>query len=214
MIEAIDHTHGGVSRARGICDDCGAEEVVTCDYERKSGDTWVPNVGQANRKLTGRGWAMSKGKLRCPKCEGKRKLVMKQEAEERQMQKAELTQIRQPTREQKRQIMGMLEVSYDTERGRYKGADTDKAIADTIGSGCMPGWVAEVREEFFGPDGANDELEKAIQTVVDALTKASKAEADASAIVRDITPVITDLKAMKVNLENIRAAFGPKAARA
>ena len=96
----------------------------------------------------------------------------------------------------------------------YKGADTDKAIADTIGSGCMPGWVAEVREEFFGPDGANDELEKAIQTVVDALTKASKAEADASAIVRDITPVIADLKAMKSNLENIRAAFGPKAARA
>ena len=138
---------------------------------------------------------------------------MKSQTEERQMQKAEVTQLRQPTREQKRQIMSLLEVSYDTEAGRYKGGDTDKTIAETIGGGCMPGWVAQLREDFFGPDGANDQLEKAIQSVVDALTKATKAEAEASRIVAEISPVIADLKAMKSSLDGIRSSFGPKAAR-
>ena len=66
----------------------------------------------------------------------------------------------------------------------------------------------------FGPDGANDDLEKAIESVVEALTKATKAETEAAAIVKTIAPVIADLKAMKATLENIRSAFGPKAARA
>ena len=204
----------GVPRVRCLCDGCGREEVVTCDYERTSRGDWAPNEGQAHRKMQGRGWALSKGKLRCPKCEGARKQAMKSQAEERQMQKADVTHLRQPTREQKRQIMGLLEVSYDTGVGRYKGADTDKTIAETIGGGCMPGWVSELREDFFGPDGANDDLEKAIESVVEALTTATKAETEAAAIVKTIAPVIADLKAMKATLENIRSAFGPKAARA
>ena len=212
MIEPIP-PGSGVPRVRCLCDDCGREDVVTCDYQRTAGCEWLPNSGQAHRKMIGRGWSLSKGRLRCPKCEDKRKLAMKSQTEERQMQKAEVTQLRQPTREQKRQIMGLLEVSYDTGVGRYKGADTDKTIAETIGGGCMPGWVAQLREDFFGPDGANDQLEKAIQSVVDALTKATKAEAEASRIVAEISPVIADLKAMKSSLDGIRSSFGPKAAR-
>lgn len=61
--------------------------------------------------------------------------------------------LRQPTRDQKREIMAMLQDVYDPKAQRYRGAETDKTIAETLGDGILFGWVAQIREEFFGPDG-------------------------------------------------------------
>lgn len=218
MIEAI-HGKVGVPRARAVCDDCGREEVATCDYEHKAGHQWVPNEGQMIRKMTGQGWAMVKGKLRCPGCEAKRKMNTKPEVELKP--ESTVTPLRQPTREQKRQIMSLLEVAYDTDAGRYKGTDTDNTIAETIGAGVMPGWVAEVREEFFGPDGGNGEMD-ALLAEMRAWVKARETERHnakvhletAESILRTVDDKIVEVAGFAKRVEAIQKAVGPKAARA
>ena len=68
--------------------------------------------------------------------------------------------LRKPTAEQKRQIFEMLGVVYDTKAGRFTDCESDVTVAAALGNGIMFGWVAAIREEFFGPDGGNEELEK------------------------------------------------------
>ena len=61
-----------------------------------------------------------------------------------------------PTREQKLSIIGLLQDVYDTEKQRYKGNDTDQAVAECLDI-TRWGWVSEIREEFFGPDGNQED---------------------------------------------------------
>ena len=90
--------------------------------------------------------------------------------------------LRRPTPAQKRHIIGLLEDSYDDDAKRYRNPrDTDKTLAEVIGGGCLWGWVAEIREELFGPDTRNAEIEalradiKRIEaTIVDLTGEASK----------------------------------------
>ncbi|NGQ91475.1 hypothetical protein G5V65_11260 [Rhodobacter sp. HX-7-19] len=151
MIEPTDRSE---QRPRVICrcDDCGHSEYQNCDYERQSGGAWKPNEGQVIHRLTKNGWTHIKGKLRCMACSVKRK------AEKPEMTE-NVTPLRQPTREQKRQIIELLGEVYDTTIERYRGAESDVTVAEAIGGGCMFGWVAEIREELFGPDGRNEELD-------------------------------------------------------
>lgn len=107
-----------------------------------------------------------------------------------------LAPLRQPTREQKREIIAMLDMAYDTASGRYRGAETDKTIAGAIGAGIMPGWVAEIREDLYGPAGENDEM----QAVREALAKL-KAETDAT------------IASLVKRLDAVCAAVGPRAGR-
>ena len=177
MIEPMDRSHR-VQTVRITCDACGTNEVVACDYLRgSSSHKWLPNEGHANRKITRQGWAIIGGRHHCPACRKGRRaeadqkqaladldseekhLGLDQEIPEMTIPASTVTPLREPTREQKRQIMSLLEVSYDTEMGRYKGTDTDATVAAAIGGGVMPGWVADLREEFFGPDGGNGEME-------------------------------------------------------
>lgn len=267
MIEAISG-NVGVPRAKAICDDCGREEVTTCDYERKSGNMWQPNAGQMHRKMQGAGWALVKGRLYCPACKGTRKQgasraavlaaivegfdsvegiqsatglsgantrqVLVRLASEGVIDRigcgtyglgggdmSQVTSLRQPTREQKRQIMSLLEVSYDTDAGRYKGTDTDNTIAETIGGGVMPGWVAEVREEFFGPDGGNGEMDGLLADMR-AWVKARETEKhnakvhieQAEAILRTVDDRMAEVAGFAKRVEAIQKAVGPKAGRA
>lgn len=145
MIEAIKGR--GVNRAKAVCDDCAREEVVTCDYER-IGAAWRPNEGQIIRKMESAKWALVKGKLRCPTCEGKRKVSVIKERKPEESTEA----LRQPSPKQKREIIGLLEVVYDDEAKRYRDGESDKSVADAIGGGVLWGWVAQIRDDLFGPD--------------------------------------------------------------
>lgn len=182
-IEAINGVPG-VPRVRCICDGCGREEVVTCDYEHGRGHVWVPKEGQAVRKMVGRGWGHVKARLLCPACEAARRAsIFRRGAAtcspstaakgEGDGMKKTIEPSRQaprtPTLAQRHEITGMLMLSYDHKAGRYTGAETDKTIAEAIGGGCMPGWVAEIREANFGPAGGNEEIE-AIRAEIAALS--------------------------------------------
>lgn len=211
MIETVDKGKRS-PKARIICDGCGDEQIVTNDYERSPSQTWKPNEGQAIRKAQGMGWEYVKGKLHCPACAQKRR-------EPKEVQVADnVTEIRQPTREQRRQIADLLGVAYDTEAGRYSAGNTDQSIAAEIGNGVMPGWVSEIREQFFGPDGGNDDMDA---LKADLTAWQDEMEAKAKAMHELLTKATADLRAFNdgrgkaaeflSRLEKIKAAVGPKA---
>ncbi|MBK5923751.1 hypothetical protein CCR90_08135 [Rhodovulum sulfidophilum] len=201
----------GVNRVRARCDACGREEVVTCNYLRRPAQGWVPDEGQAKRKMIGRGWAEVKGKLHCPGCEAKRKATgMAKTTKPAPAPKPEEA-LRQPTRAQKREIMDLLEEVYDTAAERYRQGDTDATVAEVLG--VMPGWVAEIRDAFFGPDGGNEDIAVALGRM-EALERDMRAVAEEAARQRVAAEKkLAELSVLKVELDRIRMAVGPRALR-
>lgn len=206
MIEAIRHTKGQ-PRANAVCDLCRRTETIACDYERTGGGLLgKPNEGQALRKMEGRGWALVKGSLHCPSCEAKRKaaapkpIVINTIAKEPAVTataEAKEPGLRRPTPAQKRQIIGLLEDAYDDDTKRYRNPfDSDKVIAEAIGGGCMWGWVAEIREELFGPDTRNDEME-AIRTEV------KRVEGQIGNLLGEARKLEDAISALKARLEKV-----------
>ena len=129
--------------------------------------------------------------------------------------------IRQPTRDQKRDIRAALDLHYDLKSERYIGGETDATIAKMIGGGCMPGWVTAEREDGYGPDGGNDDIAKvtaeiiAMQGRIDAAErKAACAAADVEKAQSEVTAIKTDLAAAIKSIAVIKVAVGPRAARA
>lgn len=143
MIEAIERG-ARPPRARGVCDQCQADEVVPCGYSK--GANPEPDAGQVKAKLQGMGWALVKGKLLCPAC-----------AKKRRAGKAEEPDAGAPTPAQRREILDYIAAVYDISAERYQGAESDATVATAVG--LPEKWVAELRESFFGPAGGNEALE-------------------------------------------------------
>ena len=199
------------------CDDCCAEITVSAAHGTNKGgrSDWKKHLvlskpGQVIEKIQSEGWAMVKNKLRCPKCEAARK-SQNSKPEEAPM-KANITELRKPTPAQKRQIVEMLMVSYDTDNGRYRSNDTDKTVAEAIGNGVMLGWVAEIREDMFGPAGGNDELEALQREVAEwsvAFEKQIEQERE-----KANTRIREKQAEFQKRIEALKKAVGPKAASA
>lgn len=206
MIEAIKGK--GQHRARVTCDICGHEDVVACDYERRSGNAWSPNEGQIIKKLVGRKWASVKGKLHCPACDARRRAEAAAELREGdKMQDTAVKETAAPemTGFQKRVIVLALNDAYDDRAGRYHGTSTDKTIAEDLGGGIRAGWVRQVREEMFGPDGGNEEIE-AIRDEIAALGRSFEA-----GLAEHRATYEGKILALSNRLDGICAAVGPRA---
>lgn len=84
---------------------------------------------------------------------------------------------RQPTRQQKREILDLLSDVYDTDQECYRRGDTDETVADVLG--VMPGWVSQIREDLFGPDGSNEDMAALRTEIEQFLPKAENAMQEA-----------------------------------
>ena len=213
MIEPIPRGMG-VSRATAICDDCGRRDTVACDYERHGG-AWHPNYGQIGKKLQAVGWSIMRGKLRCPKCEAKRK-TEKQEAKvvkQERIVAVDAADIRKPTPLQRRQIIALLEEVYDDKAGRYRGAETDVTVAETIGGGVMFGWVAEVRCDLFGLSGENEEAEDFLGQIAEWQATADRAIEDARAAISVMADARVKVSEIEARMRAFQKAMGPKGGR-
>lgn len=190
----------GQPRIRSICDDCGRDEVVCADHAK--GD------GQAVQKLQKMGWSYVSKRLRCPACEAKRKVVHMSETKARKSAPAATEAPREPTKMQKRQIMELLGEVYDTEQERYRRGDTDETVADVLD--VMPGWVEQIREEFFGGAGSNEDM----AALADKIAKLDGAIAgalhDHEAVSKRLGAMRDELKAIKSKLEKVETAVGPR----
>ena len=165
MIEPIG-TKVGQPRARCVCDECGAEQIIPVHYERHKGGASPRRVneGAANRKLSHLSWDVRRGTV-CPDCVARKKAPAAPETtpeppkDTEAMEAVKEPALREPTPKQKREIIGLLEVVYDDAAKRFKDGESDKTVADAIGGGVLFGWVARIREELFGPDTRNQEVE-------------------------------------------------------
>ena len=97
---------------------------------------------------------------------------------------------------------------YDHDRQCYCGGETDDTVAKVLN--VMPGWVAGIRDEFFGPGGSNDdmaalgdEIRKFMQDTQARLT-AAKLE------VESLEAVIGRVSSMSKTLDQIKDAVGPR----
>lgn len=210
MIEAIKGP--GASRAKAICDGCGREEVVACGYAKKRGvhSGSEPIRSQIVHKLAQSGWGDVKGALRCPACEAKRKVVPMTKAKPSPSEEPP----REPTKAQKRAIVDLLSEVYDTDAERYTGGETDHTVALTLG--VLPGWVANIRDEMFGPDGGNDQMAK-LAARIDAAEKSMlQMEAEATEIMgraddlaKRVKGATDSLGQMRASLRAVQEAVGP-----
>lgn len=194
---AIEPISGrGQNRARCRCDGCDRVEVIPCDYDQSgSAGPAVPNTGQAMKKMQGKGWALIKGSLLCPACVAARKArAVTPKPKEELVEKTVQAAPREASREIKRQINELLQGVYDTGRGRYQAGETDCTVANAVGGGCLPAWVASVREDFYGPNGANDD----IALLSEELT----------ATLQDVDRALADLKNLHTHVEARLSAMG------
>lgn len=147
------------------CRACCAEETVRAAHDHNNGfkkggraNLTLANLKQPHEKLQSMGWGIVGNKIYCPSCEAKRKAEASAQKEAVMAeQKTNVAPIRQPTQKQRVEIIVMLSSVYDLDAKRYNGPETDKTVAETVGGGVMPGWVASIREEMFGPAG-NEEI--------------------------------------------------------
>lgn len=204
------------------CDVCGTETSVKAQHNRHRGNANKREVveSQVITKLQANGWTYIKKTLRCSKCEEERRKNFAPQKVMETIMTEQTTDLRQPTREQKRQIMSLLEEVYDTANGYYTGGETDKTLAETLGTGILPGWVAAIREEFFGPDGGNDELIKlreeigALKTEMESVAKTCHDDIQrALAALRDYNKLRERISDLDTRMEKLKRAIGPKAER-
>lgn len=195
-VEPIEYIKAGASRANIVCDDCGGKEAVPCAYESNG----HPKVSQARGRAVAMGWSYVKNKLRCKDCEAKRKVIPMKQAE---------TKAPEPSKKERIQIFAMLAEVYDVDAGRYNNGDTDETVADVLG--VRPGFVAQIREAEFGPDGGNEDIESLSQeiagqskAITDAINKLNEARQDLDFLLRAN-------EAHKCQLDKIRKAVGPRA---
>lgn len=214
MIQAAPKSANKTAYVIAGCDTCSTITEVKAAYERKNG-TFRPNEGQVIQKLTHNGWSYIKGSLLCPTCEQQRRDTINANIKADTMTAIE--EPKQPSREQKRQIVALLTEVYDTKTGCYTGGETDKTVADTIGGGVMLGWVSQIREDLFGPDG-NDELND-LKEEVAALTKATAEVAkkcseeiqSALSSLREYNGLRQTLTDLEARVNKLKKAIGPRA---
>lgn len=220
MIEAIKGP-ANTCMALCKCDRCSSEVALNALHNDKSGrmhnakarKLTLKEPGMVNKILVDRGWNVGPRGILCPACVSKKREV--------KPMTNNVQPLREPTREQKRQIVAMLESSYDIEKGRYKGAETDLTVAEVIGGGVMFGWVAQVREDMFGPDGGNDEMGKIEVDLKQWHADMVKVSAEVHSALNDMTVKLREFNDHKgkaadflKRIEAIKVAVGPKAARA
>lgn len=199
MIEIVNSP--GAGRARVTCDTCGRSDTIPCASTGPRGDKAAKAdavKAAVARKLTARRWHVRGEKLLCPICAGKARVEAdsrkrKEDAEMAEEKVADAAPV-EMTGLQKRMIVHALEDAYDDGAKRYRGAETDKTMAEGLGSGVRAGWVAQVREEMFGPAGGNEEIE-AIRAEIDGLR----------------TTCADGIAALSKRLDAVCVAVGPRA---
>ena len=187
------------------------------------------NMAQVMPKLHAAGWTYIKGVLRCPACNlesaspfaplephhhfytpNSLEKPMAKEPTVIVVPPPPVSPLRQPSRDQKRQIVAALEMAYDIKNQRYSGTETDKSIADMLGDSIMYGWVATIREDMFGPDG-NEEIGSLAADVAAWMKKVDDHLVTIGVEMTHMKAHRDEVKKLQDRLNKIVAAIGPKA---
>lgn len=100
------------------------------------------------------------------------------------------------TRMDRRIIFAKLEEVYESEETGYKPGWTDLNVAKHLGQHIPVGWVAQVREEAFGPAKDNEEIRDMLARVNTAATDASKLLEDCKKHRIEVTALVESTNAL------------------
>jgi hypothetical protein len=122
------------------------------------------------RKFTDMGWSvdLGKGKHFCPECQVSPQVIAKQKEED----VAVVPMPRQMSRDDRRIIFEKLNEVYVDDKQGYAAPWTDEKVS--VDLGVPRAWIAQVREEMFGPVGSNSEIDGVLRSgkdLMDALAK-------------------------------------------
>lgn len=189
-------------QASCVCDVCNTEIFINCQHgslsntPTKRGNSTKPKDEIRNSKtviqqLSKQGWKIYQKEVVCETCLEKR-------VKEKKLnnKKSTVEPIRQPTRNQKREIMLLLQDVYDVDKQHYKQAETDHTVAETLGDGILWGWVSQIREDVFGPDGNEADM----LTVGEAKLWMARADEHITSFEKRIT----DLQRTLTNIQAVR----------
>jgi len=174
----VETFYDGRLQVRLICDQCKTSIVVSAPsyhlpksasaQQVKKGITELRTSKAVTQKARTAGWLVNKQTIACGCC-------LKNRNEEKMNQKISVKKVastatkiepnRKPTREQRREIIRLLEDCYDVDRECYKGKESDQSIADTCEGNVLWGWVAAIREENYGAGDGNEEANLMVKEV-------------------------------------------------
>lgn len=174
---------GGL-KAKGFvatCGHCGVVGTVPVNTFKGQPSDEVEERFVA-RKLESSGWLIGKklSQHRCPGCYSAIKISAKRKQTEPKMHNdpkvravlAEFPASKEMTREDRRVIFEKLNEVYVDEKQGYSEQWTDAKVATDLGT--PRSWVAKVREEMFGPEGANEDIRKAVTEAKATLAECRK----------------------------------------
>lgn len=111
------------------------------------------------------------------------------------------TDVRQPTREERRKIVDFLDGNYDLDKQCYIGDLNDQAVATKLN---LPrAWVSEERERMYGPE-ANQAGEKLVERYDELVAKAGKIETDVVALMERADACIKEIKQLEPAVAALR----------
>lgn len=102
-----------------------------------------------------------------------------------------MSDIREPTREDRRKIKDELEVAYDVDKQGYFKGHCDQSVAERLD--VPRKWVVDVREAFYGPPVDLSSLE--------AIAKLTPILEQVEAIMRDHLDLATRAETMKLEIQ-------------
>lgn len=160
-------SHGGPVRVQVIrCSsgDCNAESYVLVSKKHPFPPEFL------RKKFSKEGWKIPKkvDKSICPKCvQGKEQSKNQCEADDMGknigsadsgLHPEDATATREPSRSQKREIVEALNDYYDSNAERYTEGMTDQELGRLLDLPWR--WIADIRDDLFGPEGGNEEIDK------------------------------------------------------
>ena len=104
--------------------------------------------------------------------------------------------------------MDLLEDVYDVDAECYRRGDTDDTVAEVLN--VMPGWVAQIREDFFGPCGSNEEIAQLKAEIEEHLSSTEQFVKKTNDLVARLEKGIAVSRQYKARLDKIEAAVGPR----
>lgn len=112
------------------------------------------------------GWQVGAGPRadKCPKCIEAKHINRNKEPPVAETKEPNVAQMpRTMSREDRKLIFDEINGCYDKEAGRYMDGWHDEKVAKSLGAHVPRAWVSEIREDFFGPSGSNEDFDKFIE---------------------------------------------------
>lgn len=198
-----DPTSRHRSGIRIQCADCNAEAF----FAPNSGGRFPPSAAETHFRRDG--WTVGKGPRRdfCPKC------TAKQAEKQKGSNVVELPKLKAPeprsmTRDDRRLIVAEIKGCWDEERARYMDGWHDERIAQTLGAHVPKAWVTEVREDYFGESGSNEQFDEFIKRLDHATDEMHRIEKETAALGTAHSRVRKQVDDLALLAKEVRRAIG------